>query len=125
MTKSPNDCPVCDEGGDCQLQDMTVLSGHAYSRYDCKKRTFNNQYLGPLVWNTANRCITCYRCSRFYQDYALGDDFGPLGSRNQVVFKRIDDGHFDSPFAGNIITVCPTGTFTDKVYRRSIQEHGC
>ncbi|CAM3460707.1 NADH-quinone oxidoreductase subunit NuoG [Paraphotobacterium marinum] len=118
MTNHPNDCPVCDEGGDCQLQDMTVLSGHAYRRYDGKKRTVNNQYLGPLVWNTANRCITCYRCSRFYQDYALGDDFGPLGSRNQVVFKRIDDGHFDSPFAGNIITVCPTGTFTDKVYRR-------
>ncbi|WP_108651486.1 NADH-quinone oxidoreductase subunit NuoG [Dongshaea marina] len=118
MTNHPNDCPVCDEGGDCHLQDMTVLSGHAYRRYDGTKRTAPNQFLGPLVWNTANRCITCYRCVRFYQEYALGDDFGVMGSRNNVSFRRTDDGAFDSPFAGNLITVCPTGTFTDKVFRR-------
>lgn len=118
MTRHPNDCPVCDEGGDCHLQNMTVEVGHAYRRFDGQKKTYPNQLLGPLVWNTANRCITCYRCVRFYQDYALGDDFGAMGSRNNVLFRRIDDGAFDSPFAGNIITVCPTGTFTDKVFRR-------
>ncbi|MFP8966815.1 molybdopterin-dependent oxidoreductase [Pokkaliibacter sp. CJK22405] len=118
MTRHPNDCPVCDEGGDCHLQNMTVEVGHAYRRFDGQKKTYPNQQLGPLVWNTANRCITCYRCVRFYQDYALGNDFGAMGSRNNVLFRRIDDGAFDSPFAGNIITVCPTGTFTDKVFRR-------
>ena len=118
MTRHPHDCPVCDEAGECRLQDMTILSGHAYRRYDGKKRTFSNQDMGPLIWNSANRCITCYRCVRFYQNYALGDDFGVYGSGQCTTFRRADAGAFDSPFSGNLINVCPTGTFTDKVYRR-------
>ena len=118
MTRHPHDCPVCDEAGDCQLQDMTILSHQTYRRYDGKKRTFPNQDLGSLVWNISNRCITCYRCVRFYQDYALGDDFGVYGSGQRTTFRRSESGAFDSPFSGNIIDVCPTGTFTDKVYRR-------
>lgn len=118
MTRHPHDCPVCDEAGDCQLQDMTILSHQTYRRYDGKKRTFPNQDMGSLVWNIANRCITCYRCVRFYQNYALGDDFGVYGSGQRTTFRRSESGAFDSPFSGNLIDVCPTGTFTDKVYRR-------
>lgn len=118
MTNHPNDCPVCDEGGDCHLQDTTINVGHAYRRYDGKKRTMPDQFLGPLVYQTMNRCVTCYRCVRFYQNYALGDDFGVMGSSNHVLFRRTEDGAFDSPFSGNLISVCPTGVFTDKVYRR-------
>lgn len=118
MTNHPNDCPVCDEGGECHLQDTTISVGHAYRRYDGIKRTMPNQELGPLVYQTMNRCVTCYRCVRFYQDYALGDDFGVMGSSNHVLFRRTEDGAFDSPFSGNLISVCPTGVFTDKVYRR-------
>ena len=118
MTRHPHDCPVCDEAGECHLQDMTILSHQSYRRYDGKKRTFPNQPMGPLVWNIANRCITCYRCVRFYQNYALGDDFGVYGSGQNTTFRRSESGHFDSPFSGNIIDVCPTGTFTDKLYRR-------
>ena len=74
MLNHPHDCPVCDEGGECHLQDMTVMTGHDYRRYRFDKRTFRNQYLGPFVNHEMNRCIQCYRCVRFYRDYAGGDD---------------------------------------------------
>ncbi len=118
MTNHPHDCPVCDEAGECHLQDTTVAVGPAYRRYDGAKRTFLNQDLGPLVWHDMDRCITCYRCVRFYQEYALGTDLGALGSRNRVYFGRATDGALESPFAGNLVEVCPTGVFTDKVFRR-------
>jgi len=118
MTNHPHDCPVCDEAGECHLQNMTVEVGPGYRRYQGSKRTFLNQDLGPLVWHNMDRCITCYRCVRFYQDYALGTDLGTLGSRNRVYFGRASDGALESPFAGNLVEVCPTGVFTDKVFRR-------
>jgi NADH-quinone oxidoreductase subunit G len=118
MTNHPHDCPVCDEAGECHLQNMTVAVGPAYRRYDGAKRTFLNQDLGPLIWHDMDRCITCYRCVRFYQDHALGQDLGALGSRNRVYFGRATEGPLESPFAGNLVEVCPTGVFTDKVFRR-------
>lgn len=118
MTNHPHDCPVCDEGGDCHLQNMTVEVGPPYRRYEGAKRTFLNQYLGPLVWHDMDRCITCYRCVRFYQDHALGDDLGAFGSRDRVYFGRSENGPLESPFAGNLVEVCPTGVFTDRVFRR-------
>ncbi|MEP6891704.1 MAG: 2Fe-2S iron-sulfur cluster-binding protein, partial [Nitrospirota bacterium] len=69
MANHPHDCPVCDEGGECHLQDMTVMTGHTYRRYQFKKRTFRNQDLGPFITHEMNRCIQCYRCVRFYRDY--------------------------------------------------------
>ena len=75
MTSHPHDCPVCDEGGECHLQDMTVMTGHVYRRYRFRKRTYRNQDLGPFVTHEMNRCIACYRCVRFYRDYAGGDRF--------------------------------------------------
>jgi NADH-quinone oxidoreductase subunit G len=118
MTNHPHDCPVCDEAGECHLQDTTVAVGPAYRRYEGAKRTFLNQYMGPLIWHDMNRCITCYRCVRYYQDYALATDLGALGSRNRVYFGRAAEGPLESPFAGNLAEVCPTGVFTDKVFRR-------
>ena len=67
MANHPHDCPVCDEGGECHLQDMTVLTGHAYREHRFKKRTHANQDLGPFVHHEMNRCIACYRCVRFYR----------------------------------------------------------
>lgn len=72
MTNHPHDCPVCEEGGECHLQDMTVMTGHNYRRYRFTKRTHRNQYLGPFIKHEMNRCIACYRCVRFYRDYAGG-----------------------------------------------------
>jgi len=114
MMSHPHDCPVCDEGGECHLQDMTVMTGHTYRRYRGLKRTFRNQDLGPFVTHELNRCITCYRCTRLYNDYAGGHDFGVFGLRNQVYFGREKDGTLESEFSGNLIEVCPTGVFDDK-----------
>ncbi|TLU64185.1 NADH-quinone oxidoreductase subunit NuoG [Thalassotalea litorea] len=116
MTNHPHDCPVCGEGGACHLQDMTVMTGHSHRQYQGLKRTFTNQYLGPLVNHEMNRCITCYRCERFYKDYAGGKDFSACGSKNQVYFGRQQDGVLESEFAGNLVEVCPTGVFTDKPF---------
>ncbi len=87
MINHPHDCPVCDEGGECHLQDMTVMTGHNYRRYRGKKRTFRNQDLGPLVNHEMNRCIQCYRCVRFYRDYAGGRDFDVFGLRRPRLLR--------------------------------------
>ncbi|SHI98909.1 NADH dehydrogenase subunit G [Malonomonas rubra DSM 5091] len=117
MLNHPHDCPVCDEGGECQLQEMTIASGHGLRRYTGKKRTYNNQQLGPFIAQEMNRCIQCYRCVRTYKDYCGGKDFGVMGSRNRVFFGRFKDGTLESDFSGNIVDACPTGVFTDKTYR--------
>lgn len=114
MTNHPHDCPVCDEGGECHLQDMTVMTGHDYRRYRFKKRTHRNQYLGPFINHEMNRCIACYRCVRFYGDHAGGKDLAALGAHNYVYFGRHEDGVLENEFSGNLVEVCPTGVFTDK-----------
>ncbi|HTE28466.1 NADH-quinone oxidoreductase subunit NuoG [Flavitalea sp.] len=117
MTNHPHDCPVCDEGGSCHLQDMTVMTGHSYRRFQYKKRTFQNQYLGPLINHEMNRCIQCYRCVRFYRDYAGGTDLNVFSAHHHVYFGREKDGILESPFSGNLAEVCPTGVFTDKLLK--------
>ncbi len=119
MLSHPHDCPICDEGGECHLQDMTVMTGHDYRRYRGTKRTFQNQYLGPFINHEMNRCIQCYRCTRFYNDYAQGRDFGAFMLRNQVYFGRMEEGVLENEFSGNLVEVCPTGVFTDK----SLKQH--
>src|SRR3954452_11019121 len=119
MTNHPHDCPVCDEGGSCHLQDMTVMTGHDYRRYQFKKRTYRNQYLGPFIHHEMNRCIQCYRCVRYYRDYAGGDDLNVFAAHNHVYFGREKDGVLQSPFSGNLAEVCPTGVFTDS----TLKEH--
>jgi NADH-quinone oxidoreductase subunit G len=118
MENHPHDCPVCDEGGECHLQDMTVMTGHNYRRYRFKKRTFRNQDLGPFINHEMNRCITCYRCVRFYREYAGGTDLVEFASKNHVYFGRHRDGALESEFSGNLVEVCPTGVFTDKTLKR-------
>ncbi|TAK06204.1 MAG: NADH-quinone oxidoreductase subunit NuoG [Candidatus Manganitrophaceae bacterium] len=118
MLNHPHDCPVCDEGGECHLQDMTLMSGHLARRYRFRKRTFRNQYLGPLLKHEMNRCIQCYRCVRFYQDYAGGRDLHAFHLRNTVYFGREQDGVLDNEFSGNLDEVCPTGVFKDATYGR-------
>jgi len=118
MTYHPHDCPVCAEGGHCHLQDMTVMTGHSRRRYRFTKRTHRNQYLGPFVAHEMNRCINCYRCVHFYNDYAGGKDFGVYGMNNNLYFGRPEEGVLQSPFAGNLTEVCPTGVFTDKTHTK-------
>lgn len=116
MTNHPHDCPVCEEGGHCHLQDMTVMTGHNERRYRFTKRTHQNQELGPFIAHEMNRCIACYRCVRFYKDYAGGTDLGVFGAHDNVYFGRVEDGALESEFSGNLTEVCPTGVFTDKTH---------
>jgi NADH-quinone oxidoreductase subunit G len=119
MINHPHDCPVCDEGGECHLQDMTVMTGHNYRHFRFKKRTYRNQYLGPFINHEMNRCIQCYRCVRFYRDYAGARDLDVFGAHDHVYFGRHEDGVLESEFSGNLVEVCPTGVFTDK----TLKEH--
>src|SRR5512147_1080227 len=113
MVNHPHDCPICDEGGECHLQDMVVMTGHAYRRYRFTKRTHHNQDLGPFINHEMNRCI------RFYRDYAGGTDLEALGAHDDVYFGRQEDGALENEFSGNLVEVCPTGVFTDK----TLKEH--
>lgn len=116
MTNHPHDCPVCEEGGHCHLQDMTVMTGHDSRRYNFTKRTHLNQELGSFISHEMNRCIACYRCVRYYNDYAGGSDFGVYGAHDNVYFGRVEDGTLENEFSGNLVEVCPTGVFTDKTH---------
>jgi len=117
MANHPHDCPVCDEGGHCLLQDLTVSGGHGRRRFPGKKRTHRDQQLGPLIQHEMNRCIQCYRCVRFYREFAGYPDLGVTGIAARVYFGRFREGTLESPFAGNLIDICPTGVFTDKPSR--------
>ncbi len=130
MVNHPHDCPICDEGGECHLQDMTVMVGHVYRRYRGRKRTYRNQDLGPFINHEMNRCIQCFRCLRFYRDYAGGRDFDVFASKDHTYFGRFEGGassdspisnlqspRLESEFSGNLIEVCPTGVFTDKTLK--------
>lgn len=118
MMNHPHDCPICDEGGECHLQDMTVMTGHNYRHYRFNKRTHRNQYLGPLINHEMNRCIECYRCVRYYRELAGGRDFDVFASHDHVYFGRHEDGILESPFSGNLVEICPTGVFTDKTLKK-------
>ncbi|MGE0087418.1 MAG: NADH-quinone oxidoreductase subunit NuoG [Desulfococcaceae bacterium] len=117
MLNHPHDCPVCDEGGHCLLQDMTVSGGHGLRRFKGKKRTHRDQYLGPLLQHEMNRCIQCYRCVRYYREITGYRDLGVMGIGSRVYFGRQADGILESPFSGNLSDICPTGVFTDKPSR--------
>jgi len=117
MLHHPHDCPVCDEGGHCLLQDMTISGGHGIRRYLGKKRTYADQYLGPLLQHEMNRCIHCYRCARFYKEFSGYRDLGVMQSANRTYFGRFKEGVLESPFSGNLSDICPTGVYTDKPSR--------
>jgi NADH-quinone oxidoreductase subunit G len=118
MINHPHDCPVCDEGGECHLQDMTVMTGHNYRECRFPKRTHRNQDLGPFLNHEMNRCIQCYRCVRFYHDYAGGTDLNVLACHDHVYFGRSGTGPLENEFSGNLVEICPTGVFTDKSLKR-------
>ncbi|HET7226270.1 MAG TPA: NADH-quinone oxidoreductase subunit NuoG [Candidatus Eisenbacteria bacterium] len=117
LVNHPLDCPVCDEGGECQLQDLAFAFGHDASRMDEPKRTFVSESLGPIVKKEANRCIVCMRCVR-YCDEVMGED--ALTAHQRGVHTEISS--FDrQPLAceqcGNCVEVCPVGALTALPYR--------
>jgi ferredoxin len=112
LVNHPLDCPVCDEGGECQLQDLAFAFGSDFSRMDEAKRTFDSEDLGPIVKKEANRCIVCMRCVR-YCDEVMGDD--ALTAHQRGVWTEIssfDRQPLDCEQCGNCIEVCPVGALT-------------
>ncbi|TMQ63663.1 MAG: NADH-quinone oxidoreductase subunit NuoG [Candidatus Eisenbacteria bacterium] len=117
LVNHPLDCPVCDEGGECQLQDLAFAFGHDFSRMDEAKRTFDSEDLGPVVKKEANRCIVCMRCVR-YCDEIMGDD--ALTAHQRGVWTEISSFNrqpLECEQCGNCIEVCPVGALTALPYR--------
>lgn len=112
----PIDCPVCDEGGECRLQEMTFLFGPRHRRYRGVVRKYKSQYMGPFIEHVVTRCVQCCLCVRFYQDVAGGTDLATLNTADKVYFGRYEEGKLESEFSGNIIEMCPTGTLLDKTF---------
>jgi len=117
LVNHPLDCPVCDEGGECQLQDLAFAFGADFSRMDEAKRTFVSEDLGPVVKKEANRCIVCMRCVR-YCDEIMGDD--ALTAHQRGVYTEISSFNrqpLECEQCGNCVEVCPVGALTALPYR--------
>lgn len=117
LVNHPLDCPVCDEGGECQLQDLAFAFGHDVSRMDEAKRTFDSEDLGPIVKKEANRCIVCMRCVR-YCDEVMGEDALTAHQRGvRTEISSFNRQPLDCEQCGNCIEVCPVGALTALPYR--------
>ncbi len=117
LVNHPLDCPVCDEGGECQLQDLAFAFGHDFSRMDEAKRTFDSEDLGPIVKKEANRCIVCMRCVR-YCDEVMGENALTAHQRGEhTEISSYDRKPLACEQSGNCNEVCPVGALTALPYR--------
>ena len=118
LVNHPLDCPVCDKGGECPLQDLTFRHGPGNTRMTFQKHTFDKPIpVSPLIALDRERCILCYRCTRFSEDVA---EDGQLIARNRGAHTEIatfEDEPYRSPFSGNVVELCPVGALTSTLYR--------
>jgi len=117
LINHPLDCPVCDQGGECQLQDLSVGYGGAQSRYEEEKRVVSNKNLGPLVSTDMTRCINCTRCVRFTTEIAGLMELGQAFRGEHAEIMPFVEKTVDSELSGNIIDLCPVGALTSKPFR--------
>ena len=116
LINHPLDCPICDQAGECDLQDQALYYGFDKSRYEENKRAVKNKYMGPLVSTIMTRCIHCTRCVRFGTEVAGVDDLGMLGRGENVEITTYLEKTIDSELSGNVIDLCPVGALTSKPY---------
>ncbi|MBC8023283.1 MAG: NADH-quinone oxidoreductase subunit G, partial [Burkholderiales bacterium] len=119
LINHPLDCPVCDQGGECQLQDLAVGYGASSSRYQEEKRVVVNKNLGPLIATDMTRCIHCTRCVRFGQEVAGVMELGMAGRGEHAEILAFVGRTVDSEISGNMIDLCPVGALTSKPFRFS------
>jgi NADH-quinone oxidoreductase subunit G len=119
LINHPLDCPICDQGGECQLQDLAVGYGGSSSRYQEEKRVVSNKDLGSLVSTDMTRCINCTRCVRFTQEIAGNMELGQAFRGDRAEIMPFLDKTIDSELSGNIIDLCPVGALTSKPFRFS------
>lgn len=116
LINHPLDCPICDQGGECDLQDQAMAYGFDRSRYDENKRAVPDKYLGPLIKTSMNRCINCTRCVRFSDEIAGVSEMGQLNRGENAEIGTFIRKAVSSELSGNLIDVCPVGALLNKPY---------
>ncbi len=116
LINHPLDCPICDQGGECDLQDQAMGYGYDRSRYHETKRAVKDKYFGPLIQTFMTRCIQCTRCVRFADEIAGVSDIGLLNRGEDVEISTMVEKAIGSELSGNLIDVCPVGALTSKPY---------
>ena len=119
LINHPLDCPICDQGGECELQDLAMGYGRDVSRYQEKKRVVKDKNIGPLVQTDMTRCIHCTRCVRFGQEIAGVRELGATGRGEHMEIGTYIEKSMVSEMSGNIIDICPVGALTSKPFRFS------
>jgi NADH-quinone oxidoreductase subunit G len=116
LINHPLDCPICDQGGECDLQDQAMAFGRGANRFDENKRAVEDKHMGPLISTTMTRCIHCMRCVRFSEEVAGVDDMGALWRGEHTEVTTYLEKSLDSEMSGNVIDLCPVGALTSKPY---------
>jgi len=117
LINHPLDCPICDQGGECELQDLAIGYGRDVARYTERKRVVKDQNLGSLVSTDMTRCIHCTRCVRFGEEIAGIPELGTMGRGDRVQISTYIEKSVDHELSGNIIDLCPVGALNNKAYR--------
>ena len=119
LINHPLDCPICDQGGECELQDLALGFGRDYSRFHERKRAVPDESLGPLIATDMTRCIHCTRCIRFTEEIAGIQELGMIGRGERMKVRRYIESTVDHELSGNVIDLCPVGALVSKPYRFS------
>ena len=116
LINHPLDCPICDQGGECDLQDQAMAYGRGHNRFDENKRAVSEKYMGPVVKTFMTRCIHCTRCIRFMEQVAGVEDIGAVGrGENMEITSYLEDA-LKSELSGNVVDLCPVGALVSKPY---------
>ncbi len=116
LINHPLDCPICDQGGECDLQDQTMAYGFDASRFQDNKRAVEDKYLGPLIKTFMTRCIHCTRCVRFMTEVAGVQELGAIGRGEDMEITTYLEHGMRSNLSGNVVDLCPVGALTSKPY---------
>ncbi|TAE83382.1 MAG: NADH-quinone oxidoreductase subunit G [Alphaproteobacteria bacterium] len=116
LINHPLDCPICDQGGECDLQDQALYYGKGVSRYEHHKRAVEDKYMGPLIKTHMTRCIHCTRCVRFMEDVAGVPELGATGRGEGAEITTYIEQALHSELSGNIVDLCPVGALTSRPY---------
>ncbi|KQM66792.1 MULTISPECIES: NADH-quinone oxidoreductase subunit NuoG [unclassified Sphingomonas] len=116
LINHPLDCPICDQGGECDLQDQSVAYGRGQSRYDENKRAVTEKYMGPIVKTVMTRCIQCTRCIRFAEEVAGVEEIGAIYRGENMQITSYLEQAVTSELSGNVVDLCPVGALTSKPY---------
>ncbi|HET9273653.1 MAG TPA: NADH-quinone oxidoreductase subunit NuoG [Methyloceanibacter sp.] len=116
LINHPLDCPICDQGGECDLQDQTMAYGFDASRFQDNKRAVEEKYLGPLIDTYMNRCIHCTRCVRFMTEVGGVEELGAIGRGEDMEITTYLERGMYSNLSGNVVDLCPVGALTSKPY---------